>query len=150
MPKATIKQDETFEILNELIGTCRDAEKGFADAANHIENPAIRSFLEEQSRTRARFAQQLQQQVRELGGFPEEQGSTGGAVRRAWMDLKSALGGGDKAILSSSEAGEDSAVAQYRWALEKLLPESVRSVVALQYESIERTHERIRTLRDSA
>ena len=150
MPKATIKQDETVDILNELIETCRDGEKGFADAAGHVENPAIRSFLEEQSRIRARFADQLQQEVRAMGGSPEEFGSTGGAVRRAWMDLKSAVGGGDKAILSSCEAGEDSAVAQYRWSLEKLLPENTRSVVALQYESIERTHERIRTLRDSA
>jgi uncharacterized protein (TIGR02284 family) len=111
MPKATIKQDETFEILNELIGTCRDAEKGFADAANHIENPAIRSFLEEQSRTRARFAQQLQQQVRELGGFPEEQGSTGGAVRRAWMDLKSALGSRRRFCRGSVPVGSRKAIA---------------------------------------
>ena len=150
MPKATIKQDETVDILNELIETCRDGEKGFADAVGHVESPAIRSFLEEQSRIRSRFADQLQQEVRAMGGSPEEAGSTGGAVRRAWMDLKSAVGGGDRAILSSCEAGEDSAVAQYRWALEKLLPENTRSVVALQYESIERTHERIRTLRDSA
>ena len=150
MPKATIKPDETVDILNELIETCRDGEKGFADAAGHVENPAIRSFLEEQSRIRSRFADQLQQEVRAMGGSPEESGSTGGAVRRAWMDLKSAVGGGDRAILSSCEAGEDSSVAQYRWSLEKLLPENTRSVVALQYESIERTHERIRTLRDSA
>jgi uncharacterized protein (TIGR02284 family) len=150
MPKATKKQDETIDVLNNLIQTCRDGQNGLEDAASHVENPAIRSFLGEQCRIRARFADQLQQEVWQLGGTPEEYGSAGGTVRRAWMDLKSAVGGGDKAILSSCEAGEDSAVAQYRSALEKLLPENARSVVALQYESIERTHERIRTLRDSA
>ena len=150
MPKAVLKQDEVIDILNDLIETCRDGQKGFEDAASHVENPAIRAFLEEQSRIRGRFAEQVQQEVRQLGSEPVADGSATGAVRRAWMDLKSAVGGGDKAILSSCEAGEDSAVAQYRSALQKMLPEPVGSLVSQQYESIERTHERIRTLRDSA
>ena len=149
MPKAVLKQDEMIDVLNDLIETCRDGQKGFEDAASHFENPAIRAFLEEQSRIRGRFAEQIQQEVRQLGGDPVSDGSATGAVRRAWMDLKSAVGGGDKAILSSCEAGEDSAVTQYRSALQKMLPEPARSLVSQQYESIERTHERIRTLRDS-
>ena len=38
---------------------------------------------------------------------PDNTGSIGGALHRGWIDLKSALGGGDHAILAATETGED-------------------------------------------
>jgi uncharacterized protein (TIGR02284 family) len=66
------------------------------------------------------------------------------------MDLKSTFGAGDEAILSSCEASEDTTVGEYRKALSNPLPEAVQGVVSQQFEAIERAHERVRALRDSA
>lgn len=150
MAKAIAKRDEVISVLNDLIQMCRDGQKGFADAATQVENSATRSFLGEQSRIRARFADQLQQEVSQLGGESEKEGSATGSVRRAWMDLKSTFGAGDEAILSSCEASEDTTVAEFRKALSSPLPEPVQGVVSQQFEAIERAHERVRALRDSA
>lgn len=40
-------------------------------------------------------------------GEPDNTGSVGGALHRGWIDMKSALGGGDHAILAATETGED-------------------------------------------
>src|SRR5438874_1529735 len=122
MSKAAMKPDQTVSTLNDLIETCRDGQKGFQEAAEHIKNSQFRDFCLEQSRTRAMFAGELQQQVRSLGGDPEKSGSVAGAIHRGWMDLKSALGGGDHAILAACESGEDTAVKEYKKAMDETLP----------------------------
>lgn len=150
MPKAIVKRDDVVSLLNDLIQVCRDGEKGFMDAANQVENPSTRAFLSEESRIRGRYADQLRQEVSQLGGKPESEGSTTGSIRRAWMDLKSSLGGGDKAILTSCEASEDVTVDNYRKSLSMVLPDAIQGVLAQQFEAIQRSHERVRALRDSA
>lgn len=148
--RAVAKPDEVVSLLNNLIETCRDGQNGFADAAEHLENPQWRTFCLEQSRQRAQFVGELQQYVQRLGGDPDNTGSTAAAMHRAWINLKSALGGGDAAIIAACETGEDSAVNQYKEALEEDLPTDVRDVVMRQYQNVQATHDRVRALRDSA
>lgn len=149
MSKAVTKPDQVIGVINNLISTCRDGEKGFAQAAENLEREELKQFCLEQSRTRARFASELQEQVAQLGGSPETGGSVSGAAHRAWLDLKSALGGGDHAIMAACETGEDSAVKQYSEALQAKLPPDVRTLLEKQYQNIQQTHHRVRALRDS-
>jgi len=148
MAKA-VQQSDVISILNNLIETCRDGQNGFREAAEHLKSPEFKNFCLEQSQKRAQFVGELQQEVRNLGGNPEKTGSTTGAIRRAWMDLKSALGGGDHAILSSCEAGEDAAVKGYQEALANDLPTNIRSVIERQYNNIQQSHNRVKLMRDS-
>jgi len=53
MTKPALKPDQVVSTLNNLIETCRDGQNGYTDAAEHIENPQIKTFCLEQSRTRA-------------------------------------------------------------------------------------------------
>ena len=81
---------------------------------------------------------------------PNASGSTAGALHRGWINLKSALSGGnDHAILAECERGEDSAVDEYQKALSDGLSAPVREIVARQYTEIKATHDRIRDLRDA-
>lgn len=150
MSKPALKPDQTVSTLNNLIETCRDGQNGFADAAEHIQNPRIKTFCLEQSRTRAQFVGELQQEALALGGDPENTGSTAAAMQRAWMDLKSALGGGDHAILVSCEAGEDSAVKTYDKALNENLPASIRAIIERQRQNIKQSHDLVKTMRDQS
>ena len=140
--------DQVVSTLNSLIEMNRDGQKGYQEAAEKIETPQIKEFCLEQSRARAQFVGDLQPQVRSLGGDPETTGSVGAAVHRTWIDLKSALGGGDHAILAASETGEDSAVKEYKTALDESLPAPVRAIVERQYQSIKRAHDTVKGMRD--
>jgi uncharacterized protein (TIGR02284 family) len=148
MAKA-VTQTDVISTLNNLIETCRDGQNGFREAAENLKGPELKSYCLEQSQKRAQFVGELQQEVRNLGGDPEKTGSTAAAMHRAWIDLKSALGGGDAAIMASCEQGEDSAVEQYEEALKLNLPVSVRNIIERQFQSVKQAHDRVKMMRDS-
>jgi uncharacterized protein (TIGR02284 family) len=139
----------TRDILNNLIETCRDGQNGFREAAEHVKNPEVREFFNQQSLVRAQFASELEAEVRRLGEPDvKTSGSTLAAMHRAWIDLKSSLGGGDEAIISAAETGEDSAKKAYEEALKEKLPGDVQELVRKQAESVIEAHNRVRDFRD--
>ena len=146
-PIATPK--EVIEVLNGLIEICRDGQQGFADASENISQVSWKKFCLEQSLHRANYAGELQQHVQHLGGEPETTGSTTGSIHRAWINLKAGLGGGDEAIMSACETGEDAAVSLYKKALEKNLPNDVQEVVAQQYRAIQLSHDKVKSMREN-
>ena len=84
-----------------------------------------------------------------MGAEPDTTGSVAGALHRGWMDLKSALGGGDHAILAATETGEDHAITQYTKALEETLPAPVRDLVQRQLQSVKQAHDKVKAMRDA-
>jgi len=149
MKQAIAKTDEVIDGLNSLIEICRDGQKGFAESSESLSNPAWKSFCLEQSRERAKFVGELQQQVQWLGGDPEATGSVTAAIHRAWINLKTAFGGGDSTIIAACEVGEDAAVKAYEEVLEKPLPANIRQVILQQYESVKASHDQVKAMRDS-
>ena len=137
-------------LLNGLIETCKDGQHGFRTAADDVKNPSLKSLFDELSMERGRFVGELEHLARSVGEEVEETGSVAGAMHRAWIDLKSALSSGSEhSILAECERGEDSAVAEYREALEHELPTTIHNVVQQQYYAIQQAHDRVRELRDS-
>ena len=55
-------------VLNHLIETCRDSERGYRSAAGLVEGPALKTKLLEMANERARFAQELVPHAQRLGG----------------------------------------------------------------------------------
>lgn len=138
-------------ILEDLIETGKDGQKGYQDAATHVKRTDLKTYFNERSLERARFAEDLRLELTRLGE-PDKKpsGTASGAVRRAWIDTKAALGGGDKSILNSLEAGEDSAKEAYQKALAKPLPSNIADIVRQQAVSVKAAHDHIRMLRDTA
>jgi len=136
--------------LNDLIETCRDGLNGFKEAAENVKSPDLKNFLTQISNERAKCVQELQIEVRRLGGDAEKSGSTAGALHRVWMDVKGTLTGkDDHTILVECERGEDSAVDAYKAALKLGLPPNILTLVQQQYETVQRDHDRIKQMRDS-
>jgi uncharacterized protein (TIGR02284 family) len=136
--------------LNDLIETCKDAEQGFRDAAEHVQRQDRRSIFNEYSRQRSQFASELQSVVSRIGGNPEHAGSVGASLHRGWINLKSAVTRRhDHAILADCERGEDAAVRNYQDALAHNLPTDIRSVIEEQYRQILEAHNSMRSLRES-
>jgi uncharacterized protein (TIGR02284 family) len=144
-------ENNAINVVENLIETARDGEKGYRDAAEHVKRADLKSYFNEQSTERHRFAQELQSELAKLGK-PEKNvsGSASAAIHRAWIDTKVALGGGDKTILESVEAGEDNAKDTYNKALSGTLPVSLTEIVRRQAASVQQAHDKVRMLRDQA
>lgn len=144
-------QDNAISVVENLIETNKDGEKGYRDAAEHVKRSELKGYFNQQSVERGRFAQELHTELAKLGK-PEKKvsGSASGAMHRAWIDTKVALGGGDKTILESVEAGEDNAKDTYKKALTGSLPTSLLEMVRRQADSVQRAHDKVKMLRDEA
>ncbi len=143
---------KTISTLNDLIETLKDGQNGFQTAAEKTDSTSLRTIFNRLSLQRSKFAGELQALAHSLGeSSPEDSGSVAATLHRGWMDVVSALTSrDDHSILAECERGEDSAVAQYKSALEDDdLPQNVRSVVAQQYSAVQAAHDEVRDLRDS-
>jgi uncharacterized protein (TIGR02284 family) len=137
------------EELQELIQISRDGQEGYREGAEHAKDPQLKRLLNEVSLERAKFAGDLEAEAVRWGK-PDvsRSGSTLGAVQRGWANLKAALGGGDDAILSSMEAGDDFACKRYDEAIrDENLPQDVIGILRNQAQAIVGTLDRIRALR---
>ena len=142
---------DTIAVLNDLIETSKDGEKGFLECAEDLRDPQLKSTMNQRARECATAAAELQQLVRSLGGNPEDSTSMAADMHRRWVDLKAMITGkDDEAILNECERGEDVAVKSYRKALEQELPPQIRSVVERQYLGVQRNHDQVKALRDAA
>jgi len=146
------QQKEAISTINSLIETLKDGEKGFKEASEAVNDPQLKSLFAQYSEQRHRFASELQTEARSLGeSKPEKSSSAAGAMHRAWIDLKSAVTSGDEgAILSECERGEDSAVKEYKDAIQDGLTGAAREIVSRQFVEIKSAHDRVRQLRDAA
>ncbi|MFP3566509.1 ferritin-like domain-containing protein [Paraburkholderia sp. SIMBA_030] len=136
-------------VLNDLIETSKDGEKGFRRAVDDAHDAQLKTMLLACAEDCMRGARELQDVVQGLGGKPEAHGSMSGALHRGWVDVKSAVTDrSDHEILAECEKGEDVAKKRYHDALEKDLPLDVRSIVERQYQGVLQNHDRVRDLRD--
>ena len=146
-----MNNNEVIEILNGLIQTCRDGQEGFRTAAENIRNSEFRRLFNIFSQQRAQFVSELQAEVHRLGGTPEETGSVGGSLHRAWMKAESTVSrGSEAALIMECHRGEEGAVNAYEEVLKADLPLDVQYVVKRQYMDIKDAYDRIRILQRAA
>lgn len=137
----------TLKTLNKLIETARDSELGYQAAAKDTADDELRSKFQEISRQRGRFAYDLVQQMKQMGGEPDSRGSLGAAIHRKWIRVRSAMtGSNEESIINEVASGESVAVEAYEEALQKELSTPVRSLVNQQAEQVRRTYQEIRNL----
>jgi len=142
--------DQAISTLNSLIETLKDGQEGFRAAAEGLTDPQTKAVFQQYARERAQMAQELQAQVRALGGDPEKAGSMSGSVHRGWINIKSAVTGKDDAsIISEAERGEDVAKRAYDEALKGSLPASVTAVISRQAVQVRAAHDKVRSLERS-
>lgn len=144
---------KTISVIENLIETVENGRKGFADAAEKLDddgNESLAAEMQELSQQRLRLTNELKAIATAEGASIENgNGSVAGAMHRSWMALRDALSGDDPhAVLAAAEQGEDHAVAEYKRAMKMEMPASVKSVVERQYGEIQAAHDRVRDLRD--
>jgi uncharacterized protein (TIGR02284 family) len=144
-------KNNAVSVIEDLVETCKDGQKGYQDAASHAKRLDLKTYFNEQSLERARFAGELEAELPRLGE-PDKKvsGSVSATLHRAWIDTKVSLGAGDKSILESVEAGEDNAKESYKKALNASLPGNIAEIVRRQAASVQQAHDKVKMLRDTA
>ncbi|WKL47428.1 PA2169 family four-helix-bundle protein [Flavobacterium pectinovorum] len=138
---------EAVSILNGLISILEDGKLGYTNAAEHVENHAIKAEFLDYARERALFIVELQDEINKLGKSTDTSGGGPlGVLHRAWIDIKSSFTSGDtEAIVNACVTGEEAAVEKYKMALEKNeLDGSQIAIVSKQLNSIQSTLDRIK------
>src|SRR5260370_17894724 len=139
--------NNTVSVLEELIQTCKDGQKGYQEAATKVKRTDLKTFFNEQTQERGRFAAELEAELNRVGkGDKKLSGSVLGTLHRAWIDTKVGLGGGDKTVLEWLEHGEDRAKDAYQKAVNSSLPASLMEGIRRQTPSGQQTHDQVMNL----
>jgi uncharacterized protein (TIGR02284 family) len=136
-------------VLNELVETSRDGATGFHTCAAGAKDAMLKAYFETRAKDCNEAVRELNVEVIHHGGQPAEYGSVTGALRRAWLNIRTTLTSNDDlAVLQECESAEDAALEAYRTALKEPLPDHVKVLVQKQYEGAKANHDRVRKLRD--
>jgi uncharacterized protein (TIGR02284 family) len=142
-------RDTEINTLETLTTTLIDSINGYEDAAKDIDNSRFEEIFRQRASERRQVIDDLRNEIRRLGGDPPDEGSFMGKTHQRWMDLKSAVTGGDEQrIINSVEAGEDYLKEKFETALDSgdLTGES-RQVIERAYQSVRSGHDQISQLK---
>ena len=131
-----------IKVLNSLIETTIDSALGFEESAADVENRRFAAQFRQFAGARRKVVDDLQAQVRRLGGTPQEDGSVKAAAHRRWVDFKNAItGASDAAVFSEVSNGETYIRSKYETALEdKDLSSESRAVIEEGFGSVRAGH----------
>lgn len=131
--------EEISNKLNNLLVKNYDAEKGYTNAMNNVENPNLKMFFKRRASERSQFAKELRTEILQYGELPEESGSLKGAAHRGWMNLKSTFTTNDEeAILEEAIRGEKTSLDEYKDVLkDRTLPPSIDAILVKHKNAIQ-------------
>ncbi len=144
-----MENSKIVSVLNDLIETSRDGVAGFHTCAEGAKDSMLKAYFLARVQDCNEAVRELNVEVLHHDGKPAEHGNASGALRRAWINIRTAVTSNDDlAVLEECESAEDAALNAYRTALKEPLPEHVRVLVQKQYEGAKHNHDRVRKLRD--
>jgi uncharacterized protein (TIGR02284 family) len=146
--------EQTAEVLNDLIRINNDRIKGYEKAAGETKekDTDLQAIFRQMAAESRSYVNDLKEYVNISDTDPATSTTTAGKIYRAWMDVKATFTGKDrKAILASCEYGEDAAQKAYETALssDAELTAEIRQLIMDQKASLKRSHDRIRQMRDA-
>lgn len=143
---------EAIKHLNELLEKNLDAEKGYKESAEKVDNAQLASFMRTAATTRGQFAQELRGEVVSLGGDPTESTSAASDLHRTWINLKDAFSSDDnESVLEECIRGEKAALEDYDEAIKSgVLPHSSQAIIEKQRIQINEALSEVKGLKSLA
>lgn len=137
--------------LNTLTATLIDSVNGYRKAATDTDNPLYAEMFNARAKEREGAVARLQAAVAGLGGTPEQDGTTAGAIHRGWINLKEAVvRRDDEAIVNSVESGEDYLKEKFQVLMgDKEFPSDARAAVEEAWRSVQAGHDQMSQLKKS-
>lgn len=137
-----------IDTLNALLSTVVDSVDGFEQAGKGVEDARISAAFADVVSQRRAIMRDIEAEIRNHGGTPEEEGTILGAAHRVLIKIRDAVSSGDTAVVDEAERGEDYIKTKFETATadENLTP-AVRSFVAALSSRVTAGHDRISDLK---
>jgi uncharacterized protein (TIGR02284 family) len=143
---------KTIDVLNTLIVINNDRIEGYETAYKETDEADLKTLFAHFKQTSEKCRAELTDEVKRLGGTPDEGTRTTGKFFRVWMDVKAALTGKDrKIILDSCEYGEGVAAETYSDVLSnelESLSAEQQTMLHEQYSLLKSDGEKVESLKD--
>jgi uncharacterized protein (TIGR02284 family) len=137
------------EILNAMIAVSLDGAGTLAKGADIIKDPRIKSLFSDLASEREDSVTRLKDEVRGLGGTPEDRGTVVGSAHRLYTEVKLALAPDDRrAVIDEIKRSEERVREKFQELLhqDKALPPAVREIVEQHFEQMRRSCSRVNQL----
>ncbi len=144
--------EKVGEKLNDLLEKTYDAEKGFKNAADNVDEGHLKRYFAGKAQERYDFGHALKSEIKQFGQEVDKGDSIAGKAHRSWMDLKSLFSSDDEeAMLEEAINGEKKAIEAYDDVLnETNLPTSTETLLQQQRNKINTGLMNIKSLEDIA
>jgi len=125
--------------LNELLVKNYDAEKGYLNAIENVDNKNLKMFFKRRASERSEFAKDLRTEILRYGEIPENDGSFKGTMHRNWTSLKATFSSNnEEAVLEEAIRGEEASLEEYNEILaDSTLPPTIDSLLTKQKTAIQ-------------
>lgn len=145
------EHNETTTTLNTLIATLLDSVDGYRKSASDVHNRRFAEMFNARAMERQQAVTKLQAAVAAAGGNPEDDGSTMGAIHRAFQSLREVVSTrDDKAIVAEIERGEDYLKEKFDLAIRNSdLTSEARAAVEDAWLSVRAGHDEMSALKHS-
>lgn len=145
--------EKKIEVFNSLIVINNDRIEGYKTAEAEAQETDLKMLFSDLMETSVHNRKELVEEVKNLGGTPDEGTRVTGKFFRVWMDVKAAFTGNDrKTILDSCEYGEDVILETYKKTLiqdHQDTNSSEQAMLNKQYSLLKSDHDKVKQLRDA-
>lgn len=144
------KSKALVDQLAEILEKNKDAEKGYAKAAENAKSIGLQNYFRRKSDERRDFNDQLKSGIVANFNEVDDSGSFTGSMHRTWMDIKTFFSGNeDEAMMEEAIRGEKAAVKEYEEVLEsEVLPLPIEVLIREQKLRIQKDLNTIKSLED--
>ncbi|HVR73937.1 MAG TPA: PA2169 family four-helix-bundle protein [Planctomycetota bacterium] len=139
-----VDRERALQVLDELIRTCKNEERGLRLAAEGLTDGDLRVLFKHYAWQTARFVEELREEAAHLmrSGKEREAPSSNRFLPCGWIGVRSALNVRDEAgIISECGQGVHAALKVYEDALGVPLPGRVNNLLREQFLGVKKTHD---------
>lgn len=133
------ERDEILDEIKEILKKNEDGHKGYEKAAKNAEGSALRTYFQQRASKRKEFNEKLRREIKGAYSDFDVDGSFGGTMHRAWMDVKSLFSADDdESMLEESIRGDKAAIDEYNDVIEyEHLPIGLKNLLMSQRDQIQ-------------
>ncbi len=111
--------DKSIDVLQDILETLIDSTHGYDKAAEIANRPTLQEFFSRRASSRRTMAEAVRNEIANLGGSSDNDGTILASAHRVFMGLSAALQDNDEAAIGAVDTGEEHLRNKFEKALEK-------------------------------
>lgn len=108
----------SIDTLNGILETLTDSKQGYEKAAETADRDTFKSFFSRRAASRSAMSAGVRNEIIELGGTPENDGTILASAHRVFMGLSAAVQDNDEAAIEAVDTGEEHLRKKFEKALD--------------------------------